>query len=88
MIKGYGLCHGVAGNAYTFLKLYQITNDQRHLYRATKFAEWIEGYGTHGCRTADRPYSLFEGMAGTIYFLHDILDPIRSAFPAYDAPLW
>ena len=23
--KGYGLCHGAAGNAYTFLHVYQLT---------------------------------------------------------------
>lgn len=23
--KGYSICHGVSGNAYTFLQLYQIT---------------------------------------------------------------
>lgn len=32
--KGYGLCHGAAGNAYTFLALYRHTRDPKHLYRA------------------------------------------------------
>lgn len=32
--KGYGLCHGAAGNAYTFLGLYRLTWDPKHLYRA------------------------------------------------------
>lgn len=32
--KGYGLCHGAAGNAYTFLALYRHTQDPKHLYRA------------------------------------------------------
>lgn len=32
--KGYGLCHGAAGNAYTFLALYRLTQDPKHLYRA------------------------------------------------------
>ncbi|KAM9328696.1 glutathione S-transferase LANCL1 isoform 2-T4 [Pholidichthys leucotaenia] len=32
--KGYGLCHGAAGNAYTFLALHQLTQDPKHLYRA------------------------------------------------------
>lgn len=32
--KGYGLCHGVAGNAYAFLALYRQTQDPKHLYRA------------------------------------------------------
>ena len=34
--KGYSLCHGTAGNAYTFLALYQATNEDKHLYRACR----------------------------------------------------
>ena len=34
--KGYGLCHGTAGNGYAFLALYRATGDQRHLYHACK----------------------------------------------------
>ena len=34
--KGYGICHGVAGNAYTFLCLFKQTGDQKYLYRAIK----------------------------------------------------
>ncbi|XP_036401485.1 glutathione S-transferase LANCL1 [Megalops cyprinoides] len=82
--KGYGLCHGAAGNAYGFLALYKHTRDPKYLYRACKFAEWCMDYGKHGCRTPDTPFSLFEGMAGTIYFLADLLQPLRSKFPAFE----
>jgi lantibiotic modifying enzyme len=34
--KGYGLCHGAAGNAYAFLALYNLTQDMKYLYRACK----------------------------------------------------
>lgn len=34
--KGYGLCHGTAGNAYAFLTLYNLTEDMKYLYRACK----------------------------------------------------
>ena len=34
--KGYGLCHGTAGNAYSFLTLYNITQNMKYLYRACK----------------------------------------------------
>ena len=34
--KGYGLCHGVSGNAYGFLAMYQVTSEPLYLYRATK----------------------------------------------------
>ncbi|XP_068165350.1 glutathione S-transferase LANCL1 [Antennarius striatus] len=82
--KGYGLCHGAAGNAYTFLALYRQTQDPKHLYRACMFADWCMNYGKHGCRTADTPFSLFEGMAGTIYFLADLLQPLKARFPAFE----
>ncbi|GCB76450.1 hypothetical protein scyTo_0017467 [Scyliorhinus torazame] len=82
--KGYGLCHGPAGNAYGFLAMYNLTQDKKYLYRACKFAEWCFDYGKHGCRTPDTPFSLFEGMAGTIYFLADLLQPTKAKFPAFE----
>ncbi|KAM3823119.1 lanC-like protein 2 isoform 2-T3 [Vipera latastei] len=82
--KGYGICHGTAGNGYSFLSLYHLTQDKKYLYRACKFAEWCLDYGAHGCRIPDRPYSLFEGMAGAIHFLSDILVPEKSHFPAFE----
>ncbi|XP_067291006.1 lanC-like protein 2 [Pseudorasbora parva] len=82
--KGYGICHGTAGNGYAFLSLYQLTQDKKYLYRACKFAEWCLDYGTHGCRIPDRPYSLFEGMAGAIHFLSDVIQPDSSSFPAFE----
>lgn len=82
--KGYGLCHGAAGNAYAFLALFRHTHSQKYLYRAYKFAEWCCDYGRHQCRKPDRPFSMFEGLAGTIYFLVDMLDPLNARFPAYE----
>ncbi|CAI9715591.1 2 [Octopus vulgaris] len=82
--KGYGICHGTAGNAYAFLTMYKLTGNQTYLYQACKFAEWCFDYGRHGCRIADRPFSLFEGMAGTIYFLVDMMDPSKAKFPAFE----
>ncbi|XP_012140106.1 lanC-like protein 2 isoform X1 [Megachile rotundata] len=81
--KGYGICHGVAGNAYTFLSLFQQTKDIKHLYRAARFAEWCMDYGKNQVRSPDRPFSLFEGLAGTIYFLIDMQHPATAKFPAY-----
>lgn len=81
--KGYGICHGVSGNAYTFLHLFQQTKDLKHLYRACKFAEWCFDYGENQNRIPDRPFSLFEGLAGVIYFLIDMQKPSMAKFPAY-----
>ncbi|XP_028820834.1 lanC-like protein 2 isoform X1 [Denticeps clupeoides] len=82
--KGYGICHGTAGNGYAFMSLYKLTQEKKYLYRACKFAEWCLDYGTHGCRIPDRPYSLFEGMAGAIHFLSDLAQPEASCFPAFE----
>ena len=38
LTKGYGLCHGTAGNGYAFLQLYQRTGDAMWLDRARAFA--------------------------------------------------
>ncbi|XP_017885838.1 lanC-like protein 2 isoform X2 [Ceratina calcarata] len=81
--KGLGICHGVAGNAYSFLSLYQQTKDIKHLYRACQFAEWCMDYGRHQTKSPDRPFSLFEGLAGTIYFLSDMQQPLSAKFPGY-----
>ncbi|KAI8514687.1 PREDICTED: lanC-like protein 2 [Branchiostoma belcheri] len=82
--KGYGICHGAAGNGYAFLSMYRLTNDEVYLYRAVKFAEWCLDYGKHGCRVPDRPFSLFEGLAGAAYFLADVLNPGLARFPAFE----
>ena len=34
--KGYGLCHGSAGNGYAFLGLYKATKNEIYLYQATR----------------------------------------------------
>ncbi|KAI0984974.1 hypothetical protein GJ496_007407 [Pomphorhynchus laevis] len=82
--KGYGLCHGAAGNAYAFLYLYKVTNDQLYLYRSLKFAEYCITKNTREIsRVPDRPNSLFEGKSGTLYFLADVLDLQNSGFPFY-----
>lgn len=82
--KGYSICHGVSGNAYCFLELYQTTQEQKHLHRAIKFAEWCLDYQKiHEEYPPDSPISLFEGIAGPMYFLLDILKPMEAKFPGY-----
>lgn len=34
--KGYGICHGTAGNGYAFLSVYKLTKEKKYLYRAFK----------------------------------------------------
>lgn len=83
--KGPGICHGIAGNGYVFLMMYRLTNDSKYLYRAIKFAEFLENPEfLREARTPDRPSSLYEGYAGTICFLLDLLQPQKAAFPFMD----
>ncbi|XP_065897312.1 glutathione S-transferase LANCL1-like [Dysidea avara] len=85
LLKGFGICHGVSGNAYAFLKLYQLTKHPAYLYRACKFAEWCLT-GPKPPRDPDSPYSMFEGLAGTVYFFCDLLTPEQAGFPAFELP--
>ena len=84
-MKGCGLCHGIAGNGYVFLLLYRLTNDEKHLHRAFQFAKFAmtEEFWTKS-REPDNPFSLFEGKAGLVCFLSDLLQPEEAAFPFFD----
>jgi len=85
LLKGPGICHGVAGNGYVFLILYRLTNNPKYLYRALQFMNFLthEEFLKHA-RVPDRPYSLFEGIAGTICFLIDLGEPTNAIFPFMD----
>ena len=39
LMKGPGICHGVAGSVYVFLLLYRLTSADRHLHRAFQCAK-------------------------------------------------
>ncbi|KAF2895124.1 hypothetical protein ILUMI_11054 [Ignelater luminosus] len=83
--KGPGICHGVAGSGYVFLLLYRLTNHTKYLDRAIKFAQFMETeeFKRHA-RIPDNPFSLYEGIAGTVCFLGDITAPSQAAFPFSD----
>jgi len=82
--KGPGLCHGVAGNGYALLHLYQVTEDDVWLYRAASFGEWLTELVRPEQNIPDRPLSLFEGIAGAVHFLQDLIeDPKRAKFPCF-----
>jgi len=84
--KGVGLCHGIGGNGYVFLKLFQVTRNVRHWHRARLFAEaerkYREKYSLW--TQADEPYSLANGIAGYLAFLLDLCEPEKSSFPGLD----
>ena len=39
---------------------------------------------SEGARTPDSPLSLFEGLAGTVCFLNDLMQPTKAEFPLLD----
>lgn len=83
--KGPGICHGVAGNGYVFLLLHRLTGDEKYLHRAKKFAEFIsDDEFVRDARLPDNPESLYEGTAGTICYLADLLVPDKAEFPFQD----
>ncbi|KAJ9171096.1 hypothetical protein P3X46_019144 [Hevea brasiliensis] len=89
LLKRIGICHGISGNAFVFLSLYQMTGNIEYLYRAKAFASFLLDRGhklisageMHG---GDSPYSLFEGNGGMAYLFLDMIDPSGARFPAYE----
>lgn len=98
LLKGWGLCHGISGNAYSFLSLYNGTGNVEYLRLAFGFGlckrnetvnRKIKEYGFEGRRVvgvSDYPFSLYLGLAGDICFLIDLLQPQKAAFPGYEVP--
>ncbi|XP_053560857.1 lanC-like protein 3 [Bombina bombina] len=82
--KGPGICHGVAGSAYVFLLLYRLTGNTKYIYRAQRFAEFIfsEEFKAGSC-SVENIYSLYEGLAGTVCFLVDLLNANQAEFPLF-----
>ncbi|XP_040577494.1 lanC-like protein 2 [Lepeophtheirus salmonis] len=82
--KGFGLCHGSSGNGYSFLLAYKNTQDPKYMYMALRFAEWCMDFRNPKCSTPDRPYSLFEGLAGNLFFLYHVQQSVPDTyFPCY-----
>lgn len=80
--KGPGICHGVAGSGLAQLVMYRHTKEQRYLHRAARMAEFLDDKSFLSvARVPDRQYSLFEGLAGTVCFLCDLLEPDLASFP-------
>jgi len=75
LAKGYGLCHGTAGNGYAFLALHRRTNDPIWLDRARTFAMHAI---THRDRTLQRygrgRYTLWTGDPGLAVYLWHCLN--------------
>ena len=89
LLRRVGLCHGISGNSYVFLSLFRTLGGQQHLFRAQQFASFLYQHarafiGSGEMHGGDRPYSLFEGLAGTACLFFDLTKPEMSRFPAYE----
>lgn len=85
LFKGPGICHGVSGNGYVFLLLYRLTDEEKYLYRAKMFAEFLNTEAfNRDAKLPDNPESLYEGAAGAVCFLSDLLYVDKAEFPFQD----
>lgn len=89
LLRKVGICHGISGNAYTFLALYRLLGEDVYLHRAKAFGcflldcarNLIASGDMHG---GDHPYSLFEGLAGMSFLWLDLVNPESAKFPGYE----
>ena len=91
LTKGRSICHGVVGNAYSFLRVYAALKDsedmnaRKYLYCAFQFASFMTHPQASFLREPDNPDSLFEGVAGECCFTMDLMFNTDNAkFPCYD----
>lgn len=81
LFKGPGTCHGIAGNGYVSLIMFRLTNHPKYLYRAIQFANFLtRPEFSRYTNRPDCPWSLYEGSAGTVCFLIDLLHPQTASF--------
>mmetsp|Transcript_49476 Transcript_49476/g.78961 ORF Transcript_49476/g.78961 Transcript_49476/m.78961 type:complete len:113 (+) Transcript_49476:3-341(+) len=98
LTKGRSICHGVSGNAYSFLLVYNALNkypivqenmknvdSRKYLYYAFQFASFMTHPSTSFFHEPDNEDSLFEGVAGECCFVMDLLfNNTDPKFPCYD----
>lgn len=82
--KGVGLCHGISGNAYSFLRLYNYTQNKKWLNAAHWFVKFSVDNLASLQNVPDRPFSLFEGLLGLASVLLDMRNPDRAVFPGME----
>jgi lantibiotic modifying enzyme len=82
--KGFGLCHGTAGNGYAFLRLHERTGDTVWLERACAFAvHAVEQMQRMRAESNMGRYSLWTGDIGLALYLWDCLHQ-QAAIPTLD----
>jgi lantibiotic modifying enzyme len=84
--KGLGICHGVAGSVYALISASSVldsASDTRYLKKAVHLAHLATMAGKFvkdgEMRTLDRPWSLYEGLAGMCCAWSDVLKCLAEA---------
>jgi hypothetical protein len=81
LVKGPGLCHGTAGNAYAFLSLQSRCGDERWLERARMFAmDAVADVNRRRAASGRGRYTLFTGDIGVALLLRSCL-AVDATFP-------
>jgi lantibiotic modifying enzyme len=78
--KGYGICHGTAGNGYGLLAAFRRTGDEQWLERARRFA----AHALSQVERSESRYSLWTGGVGVAVFAADCLEA-KTRYPFLDA---
>ena len=72
LMKGPGLCHGVAGNGYALLAAYRVSRDPRWFHRAVVFGRVAKYRRRRRLRPDSArpgaPFSLFANRSGAVCF--------------------
>ena len=88
MAKGPCICHGTAGNGYSFLAAFARTGDERWLERARRFAVHALEQVERGRDARGRGrYSLWTGDVGVALYAADCLDS-RTTYPVVGSLDW
>ena len=74
----------MAGSGYVFLVLYKLTKNVDFLKKAWLFMDFLYSEQFKRARRPDSPYSLYEGLAGTVCFAADLLHPEMAQFPFFE----
>ena len=94
LCKGVGLCHGIAGNAFSFLSLANAVHElegewdtSSEIDAAYQYANFALDHFDELKYKPDRPWSLYEGMTGLSCLLLALIEGGRglgSMFPLYE----
>jgi lantibiotic modifying enzyme len=80
--KGFGLCHGIAGNAYALLAVAR--SEPSFVPKAFSFFAFSLEHMEELDMVPDRPYSLYEGLGAMCTLAIDLACPDQATFPLYE----